>query len=70
MRHFAAGLQQWLNRAYRKLRHRLFSKERQRYRETLRAASLGMTQIRNLPRLLNLIARVIVGNALRFRPAR
>ena len=57
-----ADLKQRLNRIYRKFRRRLLSKERQRYRETLRAASLGMTQIRNLPRLLNLIARVIVGN--------
>ncbi len=62
MHRFVADLQLRLSRAYKKLRHRFFLKERQRYRETLRAASLGMTQIRNLPRLLNLIARVIVGN--------
>lgn len=62
MRRFMANLRQRLGRVYRKFWHRIFFKERQRYRETLMAASLGMTQIRNLPRLLNLIARVIVGN--------
>lgn len=62
MRRSVADLRQLVNRAYRKLRRGFFRKERRRYRETLRAASLGMTQIRNLPRLLNLIARAIVGN--------
>ncbi len=41
---------------------RILSGERQRYRQTLKAASFGMTRIRNLSRLLNLIARVIVSN--------
>ncbi|MCM8811943.1 MAG: ATP-binding protein [Candidatus Omnitrophica bacterium] len=62
MPHPLASLTQRLRRFRRRLRHRLLSRQRRRYQEILRAASLGMTRIRNLPRLLNLIARVTASN--------
>lgn len=40
---------------------RLFFREKRRYHQALRAASGGMGRIRNLPRLLRLITRMIVG---------
>ncbi len=42
----------------RKAEERLF-KEQKRYQQTLRQASMGMTRIRNLTRLLDLIAHVV-----------
>lgn len=57
-----AGLTESGRRLYAKLRHRLLVKERRQYQQTLRAASTGMTRIRSLPKLLNLIARVTVAS--------
>ncbi len=62
MRVTPIGFRQRLKRMYAVLRHWIFFRERQRYHQTLRAASLGMTRIRNLPKLLELICRIIVSN--------
>ncbi len=62
MRPSMAELRQRLSRILWLVRHKLFFREQRRYRETLRAASIGMTRIRSLPRLLNLIVRVLVSN--------
>ena len=56
------GLKERARQLYAKLRHRLLVKERRQYQQALRGASIGMTRIRSLPKLLNLIARVTVAS--------
>ena len=62
MRLHLTGLKERARRLYAKLRHRLLVKERRQYQQALRGASIGMTRIRSLPKLLNLIARVTVAS--------
>ena len=51
-----------LDRFLTRLTDRVLFRERYRYQQTLKAASAGMGRVRSLPKLLTLIARVIVSN--------
>lgn len=51
-----------LDRFLTHLTKKVLFRERYRYQETLKAASAGMSRIRNLPKLLELTARVVVSN--------
>ncbi|PIQ81945.1 MAG: hypothetical protein COV76_06200, partial [Candidatus Omnitrophica bacterium CG11_big_fil_rev_8_21_14_0_20_64_10] len=57
-----------LDRFLTRMTDRLLFRERYRYQQTLKTASAGMGRIRSLPKLLTLIARVIV-NSVRISHA-
>lgn len=59
---FVVAVVQPLDRTLTRMTNQFLFREKYRYQQTLKAASAGMGRIRNLPRLLALMARVIVGN--------